>query len=190
MKTAAEVLAISRAVDGQGTEDHANCTCTGLELALLIERVMALPVGSRIVEIGVFTGRSASVYLQLQEQLQLDIHLIDNWSWNERYAAPYFAQMVLDKYNEVPFTLHKRRSDRPWPWGLPIHLLYVDGWHDMPGIDADCRIWLPRVVPGGLVAFHDSQSPDVASCIEKYVKAAGYAQLGECERITIWRKPL
>ena len=37
----------------------------------------------------------------------------------------------------------------------PIHLLFIDGDHDYPVIAADIANWTPKVVPGGVVAFHD-----------------------------------
>lgn len=37
----------------------------------------------------------------------------------------------------------------------PIHLLFIDGDHDYPVIAADIANWTPKVVPGGLVLFHD-----------------------------------
>ena len=36
-----------------------------------------------------------------------------------------------------------------------IHLLFVDGDHRYSGVRADITNWIPKVVPGGLVAFHD-----------------------------------
>lgn len=190
MKTFEEVLAFSREVDGQGTADHQNCTCTSAELGVLIPPVMALATGSRVVEIGLFTGRSASVYFQLQQELSLDIHLIDNWSWNARYAVPYFAGMVLDNFSEVPFTLHKMLSaELGRRWDKTIDFLYIDGWHALEGIEPDCQLWLPHVRPSGVVAFHDSQDIPVAQCIEKYVSGAGWQQVGAAERMTTWRKP-
>lgn len=36
-----------------------------------------------------------------------------------------------------------------------IHLLFIDGGHDYPVIKADIANWVPKIVPGGVVAFHD-----------------------------------
>jgi len=38
----------------------------------------------------------------------------------------------------------------------PIELLFVDGAHDDVGVQADFDRWVPRVVEGGLVFFHDT----------------------------------
>lgn len=191
MKTVEELLAFSAAVEGQGIEDHQNCTYTHPELTVLALAVSALPRRARVVEIGTFAGRSASLYFQLQPDLDLDIHLIDNWSWNALFATQAFDKLVIDHFSEVPFTLHKMLSSYlATHWDLPIDFLHIDGWHDMPGIEPDCQLWLPWVVSGGIAAFHDSQSPDVAVCIEKYVEQAGWSLLGEAGRTTVWRKAL
>jgi len=36
-----------------------------------------------------------------------------------------------------------------------VELLFVDGDHSIEGALADAIVWLPRVVPGGIVMFHD-----------------------------------
>lgn len=193
MKTIEELVAFSAQVEGQGIEDHQNCTYTRPELAALALAVSGLPRRARVVEIGTFAGRSTSLYFQAQPDLDLDIHLIDNWSWNAKFATQAFASLVIDHFSDIPFTLHKMRSDDlGMRWGIGIRfidLLHIDGWHDMPGIEPDCRLWLPWVVPGGIAAFHDSQSPDVATCIGQYIKGAGWTLVSEAGRTTVWRKP-
>lgn len=37
----------------------------------------------------------------------------------------------------------------------PVELLFIDGDHSRAGAERDARIWLPRVVDGGLVMMHD-----------------------------------
>lgn len=37
----------------------------------------------------------------------------------------------------------------------PIHLLLIDGGHDYDTVKADILGWTPKVVSGGVVAFHD-----------------------------------
>jgi len=191
VKTLDEILAFAANVDGQGIEDHQNCTYMRSELFALASRLYDLRLGARIVEIGVFGGRSTSLYLQLQTTQAFDIHLIDNWSWNQALAAHQFTNLILDNFNEVPFTLHKMRSDYlgEFYWTLPIDFIHIDGWHDMPGIEPDCRLWLPHVVSGGIAAFHDSDSPAVAECIQKYVNDAGWELIETAHRTTTWRKP-
>jgi len=188
VKTVDELVSFSATVEGQGVIDHQNCTYTGAELRALAVHLVQLPKGSVVVEIGVFCGRSASLYFQLQRDLDLDIHLIDNWSWNQALATGSFVGMVLEHFNEVPFTLHKMRSDYLGEkWNIPINFLHVDGWHDMPGIEPDCRLFTPHIIEGGIAAFHDSDHEPVRQCIDTY--CSNWESLEPQFRTTVWRKP-
>lgn len=185
-----ELVVFSSSVEGQGIEDHQNCTYTSAELRALASRLVELRSGSRVVEIGVYGGRSTSLYFQLQKELNLDIHLVDNWSWDVERAMRTFTSLVYNHFSEVPFTLHKMRSDYLGPkWELGIDFLHIDGWHDMDGIEPDCRLWTPWVVSGGHVAFHDSDCSPVAECIDKYVKDKGWTLVETAFRTTVWRRP-
>ena len=45
----------------------------------------------------------------------------------------------------------------------PVHLLFVDGDHSYPGVQADIAGWTTKIVPGGVAAFHDFKTePAVA----------------------------
>lgn len=191
MKSVDELVAFSARVEGQGIEDHQNCTYTTEELRALADCLVGLPLGSRIVEIGVYGGRSASLYFQLAaENPSMDIHLVDNWSWDTERAMRTFVNLVTAHFPEVPFTLHKTLSANLGAcWPEPVHFLHIDGWHDFDGINGDCKAWLRHVVPGGIVAFHDSDCPPVRDCIQKYVQDENWAPLRFAYRTTVWRKP-
>jgi predicted O-methyltransferase YrrM len=42
-------------------------------------------------------------------------------------------------------------------WRTPIDFLFIDGDHSWTGVERDWRDWTPHVMPGGLVALHDSR---------------------------------
>jgi len=188
-----ELLALATSIEGQGFADEPKqvCTYTSFELRLIANCLLELPYGSRVLEIGVYGGRSTSLLFQLQKELGLDIHLIDNWSWDSVRALRIFTTMVLEHFSEVPFTLHKMRSDYAgaYKWCEPVGFLHIDGWHEMPGIESDCQLFLPWVISGGTVAFHDCDYLPVEQCIDKYVRNAGWQQLESAGRSTTWRKP-
>lgn len=190
MKSFDEIYEFSHATDGNGTEDHALCTATAAELKTFIPHVMALAPGSRVVEIGTYTGQSASVYFQVQQELNLDIHLIDCLYWNPKHAIHTFGDLVVDHFNDIPFTYHKMVSDlAASTWNLSIDFLYLDGWHDPPQVDRDFANWTPFLKSGGVLAAHDSTYPGVIDCLNKFIKADGWELLSEAERMTVWRKP-
>ena len=189
MKTFEEIHEFSRMAEGNGTEAHPLCTATAEELKVFIPPVMSLPPGSRVVEIGTYTGRSTSVYFQVQKDLNLDIHLIDCLYWNPKHAAHSFWDMVVDHFNEVPFTYHKMVTNlAASTWNLPIDFLYIDGWHDAPQVDEDFANWIPHLKSGGVLATHDSDYPGVVSCIDRFVRG-GFELIAAAERMTMWRRP-
>ena len=42
-------------------------------------------------------------------------------------------------------------------WTTPVDLLFIDGDHSWTGLERDWRDWTPHLVPGGVVALHDSR---------------------------------
>jgi methyltransferase family protein len=191
MKTVDELVAFSATIEGQGVEDHQNCTYTTAELRALANELVKLPKGSTVMEIGVYGGRSASLFFQLQKDLKLHIHLIDTWGWDSVRGLATFTKLVLDNFMDVPFTLYRMASEQAsyvtTEGDFYFDFLHIDGWHDMPGIDTDCRMWLPWLLPNGVVAFHDSDCPPVAECIDKY--CGMWTLIDRAGRTTVWRKP-
>ena len=65
----------------------------------------------------------------------------------------------------------------------PVHLLFVDGDHRLAGVTADIEGWTPKVVPGGLVVFHDYSRPQprwqVGLAVDMWLAEEG----GEWERV-------
>lgn len=41
-------------------------------------------------------------------------------------------------------------------WETPARIVFIDGAHDLPSIEADVEAWLPHIVPGGFLLIHDS----------------------------------
>lgn len=41
-------------------------------------------------------------------------------------------------------------------FAAPIELVYIDGAHDYASVLADFSLWFPKVVDGGVMAFHDT----------------------------------
>lgn len=191
MKSFEEVYGFSLGVEGNGTHPHPTCTATADELRVFIPHVLALSPGSRVVEIGTYTGRSASVYLQVQKELDLDLHFIDFLIWNPDHAAKSFwNDLVVKHFHDASFTYHKSlTNDAAKAWNLPIDFLYIDGEHEAPSVDHDFANWTPWLKSGGIMAAHDSQIDTVAACLDRFCKAQGWQLLDSAERMTIWRKP-
>ena len=71
-------------------------------------------------------------------------------------------------------------------FGGGIDFLFIDGAHDRASVEADMDGWLPKVKPGGIVAFHDYNSLPQDKPHTRGVKEAVDARLwsgAEWERI-------
>lgn len=186
MKTVNELMAFSSKC-APGKCVFGDCSYADEELRALANCLVTLRKNSCIVEIGTFAGRSASLYFQLQKDLNLDIHLIDNWIFDPTFAMATFTKMVVDNFIDVPFNYHKMESNRV-ARNFLINFLHVDGGHNQEEVEGDCALFLPYVVPGGIVAFHDVPHPPVEEAIRKFVKPS-YALVEAVGRMQAWRKP-
>lgn len=132
------------------------------ELERLQDLVSRVPPKGIVVEIGVYGGRTASVYLlenkYRKPEDRFTIHLIDSWVLNEADSRPSFiklAQELDEEYIAHWMPSQKAVSDIP----NGIDLLHIDGDH-RDGAWDDCHNYLPKVVVGGVVVIHDYGKPD------------------------------
>jgi predicted O-methyltransferase YrrM len=71
-----------------------------------------------------------------------------------------------------------------------IDFLFVDGDHSRTGIFQDCVRYLPRVKPGGLVAFHDynhSGFPHIKQIVDD--RTQGWDTVCIFNSLKVFRKP-
>jgi len=54
-----------------------------------------------------------------------------------------------------------------WNFSTPIHFLFVDGGHDYASVKMDVEAWGRLVVPGGIMAYHDSNFTPVRRAIDE-----------------------
>ena len=75
-------------------------------------------------------------------------------------------------------------------WQGPIRLLWIDGDHDYEAVKSDFLLWEPHVVPGGVIAFHDTYSWEgPRRVVEEYILGSDhFSILGFVDSITAVRK--
>ena len=52
---------------------------------------------------------------------------------------------------------------------LACDLLFIDGDHNYAAVKADLDLWLPSLKPGGILAMHDIDAPDVRAAFDEVV---------------------
>lgn len=74
-------------------------------------------------------------------------------------------------------------------WRTHVGMVFIDAAHDFLSVRADFVAWGTWVVPGGVLAFHDTTIPDVAAVAEEAVRV-GFVLESEVETLRILRRPL
>jgi predicted O-methyltransferase YrrM len=142
---------------------------TEAEARFLALAAACAPGAGAIVEIGSFKGKSAVVLATIARHYGLGpVVAIDPHTFaNPELAAHRAAQGAssfedfLSNLNSAGVAdtveIHRAHSTEIAPaWTRPIRLLWIDGNHTWAGAKADFDGFMPHLVPGGVVAFHDA----------------------------------
>ena len=71
----------------------------------------------------------------------------------------------------------------------PVELLWIDGAHEYEAVLADIAAWTPKLVEGGVVAFHDSKGEGVRRAIEQTIyQGDHWVDIQRVESVTWARK--
>jgi predicted O-methyltransferase YrrM len=122
-----------------------------------------------IVEIGSAHGASSIILANAAREMQGHLICIDS------FPEYYYGQEKFGNYARVAFLknlypyrgnldLIDKPSDQAIEYGKKnfmdfacygFNVLFVDGDHSYVGVKEDCELYLPLLVSGGYVAFHD-----------------------------------
>jgi predicted O-methyltransferase YrrM len=143
------------------------------EAEFLYKMATTAPVGM-MVELGTFRGRTAAVLARTGAQ----VLSIDNYSYPHHPEVGEPAQRLA----KFGLTADFRCADsRKVPAEVKdVALLYVDSEHVEAQINAELDAWLPLLVKGGIVVFHDygkRTQTDVTRVVDK--RMAKYKRLGQ-----------
>lgn len=129
---------------------------TKREVDALKRLCQQLPRDPIIIQIG--AERGVSTLAMLEERPDAFIFSIDVDPRSEEFENLRKAQ--LNEGRVVRGLGKSQGMGVYWPPSWKCHLLYVDGDHKKPGVMGDVANWVPKVMDGGVVAFHDYIHPD------------------------------
>lgn len=78
-------------------------------------------------------------------------------------------------------------DSRTCPFEDPVHFVFVDGDHRYPSVKADIANWVPKIVPGGVIAFHD-YAPTAKNLKRRPHLAGVKRAVDEWAIVTNWRR--
>jgi predicted O-methyltransferase YrrM len=113
-----------------------------------------------IVEIGSWKGRSTVWLAEGARLAGQRVHAIDRHTQSREDPSANTLAEFLGNINragvaDVVDPLVMSSADAAAVVRGPVELLFIDGDHSFDGVRRDAEIWLPRVMDGGLVMFHD-----------------------------------
>lgn len=144
--------------------------------------------GAVVVEVGSWLGRSSVVIAKgLGTSRGARLYCVDPWNGDgEDYARPEYSAIA----ERQPRPLHEQfmenmrafdvadtvRPLRGYSEGIGanftglIDLLFIDANHEYESVRADFEVWSPRLVPHGVLAFHDADHDGPRAVIEELVE--------------------
>jgi hypothetical protein len=117
-----------------------------------------------IVELGVHTGFSYSVFCQAVQRLHLSTRCFAVDTWRGDKHAGYYGDGVYDevrvhnrRYDAFSRLIRSEFSDACGEFADgSIDLLHIDGCHSHEAVRRDFETWLPKMSERGVVLFHDT----------------------------------
>jgi FkbM family methyltransferase len=169
------------------------------ECALLYELASAVDRGA-IVEIGSYRGRSTAALARgSKDGAGAPVYAIEpheqfrgvfGGQFGPADRRAFFESMLAADTTDVVRLVNLPCEEAARSWSREIGLLWIDGDHAEDAVRRDFREWEPHVVPGGLVALHDSTSPELgpARIVEEAI-GLGWERVREVGITTVLRKP-
>ena len=124
---------------------------------------------SIFVELGTHFGHSYFSFCQsvLEEGLITNCYAVDTWQGDE-HAGIYDGSIFdgVNAHNIKNFASFSRLLRMPFDQAVSlfednsIDLLHIDGMHSYEAVKHDFETWLPKLAPGAVVIFHDTQVKD------------------------------
>lgn len=166
---------------------RADCEVTDPEGEVLRKRAAAVPADQAIVEIGAYKGRSMCwLALGSSEGNSAQVYSVDLWEEGPGYALTRQGRRIPRPYAEGATRRAYETARRAHGHGLvtplkgnsptiaeaftePVGMLFVDGDHTEAGVTADLLAWMPKLAPGGIIAFHDMNAPGVLNAIKRFL---------------------
>ena len=127
-----------------------------------------------IVEVGSWRGKSAIALAmgarEIPEAERPLVYCVDphrpftgvyGGKFGPHDRAEFYGAMLRSGCASSVALINLPSMDAALAFKPPIGLLFIDGDHTEPGVQADADAWLPKLVPGGIVLFDDAKDPTI-----------------------------
>jgi len=165
------------------------------QIALLHMPLMVDHVEGALVEIGSFKGKS-TVALALGSSLmsmrKRPVHAIDPFGlyMKQSYYGTFMENVKKNGVTDYVIPIRKYSTEAYEECPRQIALLFIDGDHAYESVKHDITHYAPRVVPGGVLAFHDYGTgwPGVTQAVNELCPPGLYEHLCDYDSLRVYRK--
>ena len=119
-----------------------------------------------IVEIGSWKGKS-TIWLARgsQEGKKIKVYAIDPHTGSAEHKESLGTTSTFREFQSniqtarvedivVPLVKTSEEASRNFP--APVEFVFIDGAHEYDFVKLDFEVWSPRIIQGGIIAFHDT----------------------------------
>ena len=116
-----------------------------------------------IVEIGSWKGKS-TVWLAEGSKAgkKLKVHAIDpHKGYDSKPTLKDFTENIESaKVDDIVVPIVKTSEEAAKSFRKPVEFIFIDGSHEYDDVKKDFELWFPKVMSGGIMAFHDTLGYD------------------------------
>ena len=182
--------AVQRAIDAGSYIYNRKSTCPDnerdAELRNLYNLALMAPDGAAS-EIGVKCGGSFLCWSCARDG-RGNLYAIDDWSTKTEFE--FYENIKL--YNIITFVYPVKSWEAAGMIGEEFAFVFIDGDHQA-GIIEDIKVWPAKIMPGGIIAFHDygvwKESVNVRRAVDKWNKKANWEKLPQVGSTVAFRRP-
>jgi predicted O-methyltransferase YrrM len=123
-----------------------------------------------IVEVGSWKGKSTIALSHgSRAGASAAVHAVDPHVGSPEHKEMFGEVSTFDQFSanvaragvgDLVRPIVRRSEDAARDFPHPVELAFIDGDHDYEAVKRDFEVWFPKVVDGGLMAFHDSSYQD------------------------------
>jgi predicted O-methyltransferase YrrM len=145
------------------------------------------------VEVGIYVGSSLIAWALVREGRGECIG-IDNWAYSSQ-GTPQQKEKCLhniETSGAVATVLEMTSIQAAVVVPGPLAFVFIDGDHAYTSVMQDIELWTTKIVPGGVVAFHDygaRRLPGVTQAIDEWHRRAQWVKLDVVSTVIGFKRP-
>jgi len=145
------------------------------------------------VEVGIYVGSSLIAWSLIRKGRGECIG-VDNWAYIQQGTPQQREKCYhnIEVSGSPAKVLEMNSLQAAHVVQAPLAFIFIDGDHAYESVKQDIAAWTPKVMPGGIVAFHDygaKKHAGVKRAIDEWQLSAQWIYLGEAATTAGWKRP-